>query len=375
VLTSFDDYPIHQGSVPIALSVGSDPNQYDRYFFNGYTRDGSLFFAAALGLYPNRHVADAAFSVVRTGPAGTEQVNVHASRRAPDDPVEALSVGPIRVTVVEPLAVLRLGVDAPEHGLRADLTFRRRTPALEEPPFMRRAGHRVLFDYTRLTQFGAWDGWVEVDGERIDVSASTWGTRDRSWGVRPVGERYGYGAPVMAPQFFWVWAPFQFETCATHFDVNETDTGERWHEGGFVVPLASAQAPIARAHGEYVLQWAPGTRHAAAFTVNLHGSTGPYSVTVEPVRHFQMLGIGYGHPEWGHGMWRGESAVTGDRWSLPVDNPTSLTHVHVQTLSRATLTRPDGGTETGWGVLETLALGPHSPTGLTGLVDGWSAPS
>ena len=67
VLTSYDDFPVHQASVPIALSATSDVNHYDRYFFNGVTRDGSVYFAAAMGLYPNRHVVDAAFCVVTGG--------------------------------------------------------------------------------------------------------------------------------------------------------------------------------------------------------------------------------------------------------------------------------------------------------------------
>ena len=45
-------------------------------------------------------------------------------------------------------------------------------------------------DYTRLAQWGTWEGWIEVDGERIEVDrAGTWGSRDRSWGIRGVGER------------------------------------------------------------------------------------------------------------------------------------------------------------------------------------------
>ena len=85
MLSSFDDHPIHQGSVPIAFTATSDPNHYDRYFFNGYTKDESLYFAVAMGLYPNRHVADASFSVVHRG----EQISLHASRRAPLDRAEA----------------------------------------------------------------------------------------------------------------------------------------------------------------------------------------------------------------------------------------------------------------------------------------------
>ena len=51
MLTKADDYPVHQTADPIAYTATSDRNFYDRYFFNGYARDGSVYFAAALGLY------------------------------------------------------------------------------------------------------------------------------------------------------------------------------------------------------------------------------------------------------------------------------------------------------------------------------------
>ncbi len=40
MLTKADDYPIHQTADPIAAVGTSDRNFYDRYFFNGYGRDG-----------------------------------------------------------------------------------------------------------------------------------------------------------------------------------------------------------------------------------------------------------------------------------------------------------------------------------------------
>ena len=366
MLTSFDDYPIHQGSLPVALTATSDPNHYDRYFFNGYSRDGSLYFGAAMGLYPNRHVADAAFSVVRNG----EQVNVHASRRAPVDRRDVNQVGPISVEIVEPMRVHRLVVEAPEHGLRADLTMTARSEPIQEPHFFFRLGNRVQFDYTRLTQFGAWSGWIEVDGERIVVDAAdTWGTRDRSWGVRPVGERYAYGAPTGEPQFYWLWSPVNFGEFCLHFDVNEHGDGRRWHEEALLVPLDGA----ARAQQvDYELEWQPGTRRARSFALRLTDTeTGSQAIaTFEPLVAFQMAGIGYTHPEWGHGVWKGESEVGGDRWPLPVPDPTAPHHVHIQELSRVTFTDAAGTTSDGIGILEQFVIGAHAPSGLTGLFDG-----
>jgi hypothetical protein len=84
--------------------------------------------------------------------------------------------------------------------------------------------------------------------------------------------------------------------------------------------------------------------------------------------HFQMFGLGYGHPEWTHGAWKGESAVGGDRFPVPVAEPMQPHHIHVQTLSRVTCRR--GGTvHHGTGVLETLVIGAHSPSGFEGMLD------
>ena len=73
MLTKADDYPVHQTPEPIAIA-GSDRNFYDRYFFNGYSRDGQHFFAVAMGIYPHLNVIDAAFSVIHRG----RQSNVRA---------------------------------------------------------------------------------------------------------------------------------------------------------------------------------------------------------------------------------------------------------------------------------------------------------
>jgi hypothetical protein len=76
VLSGFVDYPMHQAPVPVSETSSSGINFYDRYFFNGYERDRSSYFSLAMGLYPNRHVADAAFSVIDND----EQISVWGSR-------------------------------------------------------------------------------------------------------------------------------------------------------------------------------------------------------------------------------------------------------------------------------------------------------
>ena len=366
MLSSYDDFPVHQTSMPIAHTMSADLNRYDRYFFNGYTRSGDLYFAAAMGLYPNRHVADAALSVVRDG----VEYSVFRSQRAPQDRADATSLGPISVEVVKPLQTLRLRVDSPEHGLRADLTFDARSAAIEEPHFFQRIGVRPFFDYTRLTQFGQWSGWVEIEGERITVTPDeVWGSRDRSWGVRPIGEAGSSGAPMDLFQFFWIWAPVNFPSLSTHFDVNEHGDGRRWHETGAVAPVGG-EGNMMRSV-DFRVKWRPGTRWADSFEYDLISWQGEVTtVSMRPRYEFMMRGIGYGHPKFGHGYWVGEAVDGGDRIALPVDDPLDLGSVHVQSVCDATVVLPDGRSEEGIGILELYCIGPH-PTGLTGLIDGY----
>jgi hypothetical protein len=278
------------------------------------------------------------------------------------------------VEVLEPLNALRVTVEAPEQGLRADLTFVRRSAAIEEDHFRHQVGARVVMDYTRLTQFGGWEGWIEVDGELTDLApGETLGSRDRSWGIRSVGERAPSGAPVADPQFFWLWAPVNFDTFSTHFDVNELFDGKRWHESAFVAPVAGPDgaAPAdAMRSVDYEIAWRPGTRTAEWFAMHFTPWTGePSTIRLEPLFEFHMSGLGYLHPEWGHGVWKGELAVDGERWDLPVADVLAPDKVHVQAVVKATTTGGLGEHE-GLGVLEQLAIGRHDPSGLTGLFDG-----
>jgi len=319
MITSFDDYPIHQTWQPVAHPESGDPNHYDRYFFNGYSKDGSIFFALAMGLYPNRHVMDSSFSVIKNG----EQINLHSSARAPFDRMQCMSVGPITIDIVEPLKRHHISVSSPEHGITADLHFTASSLPYEEPPFHVSTGNRTTMHYTRLTQLGSWNGYIEIDGQRTEIHH------------------------------------------------NEFACGERWHESG---ALLTGPDTIQHAHGlTYDFEWEPGTRRAQRFTLNYEFASSSATLVFEPILHFQMFGLGYLHPEWSHGTWKGELVVDSDRFSLPVPDPTAMHHLHVQTLSRVAFSSSSGEHHEGIGVLETLVLGAHQPSGFSGVADGFSA--
>ena len=112
--------------------------------------------------------------------------------------------------------------------------------------------------------------------------------------------------------------------------------------------------------------WQPGTRWAERITTRLAmWGSDDVEVSYEPFLTFQMSGIGYRHPVWNHGCWVGNDESTRDEIVLADVNPLDPLMLHVQALSRATW-----GERTGVGVVEQLIIGPHEPTGLTGIVDG-----
>lgn len=372
MLTKFDDYPIHQTIEPVAHPASSDRNVYDRYWFNGYADDGEFYFGIGMGLYPNRGILDCGFSIVRDG----QQHSFHGSRRAPSDPADT-TVGPFKIEVIEPMRSARVLLEPNETGIACDLLFTARTAAVEEGRQTLRSGIRPVYDVTRFAQFGRWQGTVTYDGKTVPVDAArVYGTKDRSWGIRPVGPPETDGAPAnRLPQFFFMWAPVHWHDFCTHFGVFEDETGYAWHQDGAIVPayaspdlIPGTEDPAIRrmASVSHKVTYASGTRRAAAAEITLVERDGSsHQISLEPLICFQMKGIGYAHPDWGHGRWKGELAIAGESWKSADLNPLALDNLHVQQVMRARM-----GDKEGIGVLEQIVIGPHAPSGFKELLDG-----
>ena len=358
MLIPHDDYPVHQTSEPLAHAGMGHPDQYDRFWFNGYTED--FFFAVALGLYPNRGVIDAAFSVVHAD----VQRSVFASGRIPLNRTDT-RVGPIRVEIVEPLRINRIVVDAPDHGLTADLTCHARTPAFEEERSLRNAGTRRSWDMTRGTQMVQWAGRLSSGGRAIDLGGRmVLGTKDRSWGVRPLGVPPLRAPETETPQLFFLWAPLNFEDVALHYTVSEDATGQPWAYTASVVPVIGPTDPvfgpdlgITELTGvRHDIEWEPGLRRARRASIRMPQ---PHvDVELEPLLMFRMKGVGYGHREWAHGTWKDELVVGGEEASCADLDTGKGDCIHLQQVVRARW-----GARIGLGVLEQAVFGPYEPAG------------
>jgi hypothetical protein len=377
MISEFDEYAVHQTSNPVNQPGPSDRNFYDRYWFNGFDREGAFVFEVGFGLYPNRFVQDAHFSVALAG----AQHSFHGARRAPRERADS-SVGPLRIEVLRPLRAVRVVLAPNDTGLECDLTFRALTAPTEEPKNVMREDGRLIMETSRYTQLGQWQGRFAVAGTRHEVRASsTPGTRDRSWGVRPVGEPEA-GAPGLThgePGVYWVWAPLQFDDVCTQFGSFEDRDGCPTQLSACIVPRYASEDAVPRggepglremAEVRHRIRWERGTRRPAGAELHFVTREGEkLDFELERIARFQMQGIGYQHPEWGHGFWKGELATGGESWRLDELDPLDYKNVHVHTICRAHMSGPDRERE-GVGVLETICFGRHAPSGFRGILDG-----
>jgi len=366
-LGPFDEYLAHQTSDTFDHVATSDRNFYDRYYFNMHSSSDELFVITGLGQYPNLGVTDAFITVS----IGTEQHTVRASRELGVDRMDT-SVGPLSVEVLEGLRTLRIRCDENEWGIAADLTFTGTVDALEEPrTFIRRYG-RVIQDVTRYAQVGVWEGTITAAGRTFAVTPDVWkGARDRSWGVRPVGEPEHPGIKVRAAQdgygFKHDWLPMQFDDHMLKVQIDQDADGNRLVEESMRVwnTDQGRDEPVDHlGRPEVVIDYQPGTREMRGATVTVpdgHGDGTTITVHNTPLRTLYLAaGSGYVNLDgWGHGVYQGDLKVEGLVHDLS-DPETRRTYA----ILNETLCRFETDTgEVGYGMHENMLVGIHHPTG------------
>jgi len=363
-----DEYPIHQVPLPVAWPATSDRRFYDRCYLNAHDRTGDIFVITGAGWYPNLGTKDA-FVLVRRGDV---QTAVHLSDALDGSGADRLDqrVGAYRVEVSEPLRRLRVVLDETE-GIAADLTWEGSFPVLQEQHHVLRSGSRVTLDAQRFAQVGTWTGTLVVDGEEIAVTPDRWvGTRDRSWGIRPVGEREPAGRPADPPfdGMWWTYVPMRFDDYALVLILQEEPDGFRtlndctriWPDGR-VEQLGWPRVSI---------RYASGTRMPTGATVVCSTPDGAeLKIEVESLLGVPLhLGAGYGgDPGWTHGTWRGPGFA--ERVTYDVTDPAHAGLLPFGVVDHVARAVCDGAE--GWGLFEHAVLGRHDPSGFP----DWTTPT
>lgn len=191
-LSAADDYLIHQTPDPVRVMWTSDARAYERYWAVVHDDTGDLMLAVGGSFYPTLDVAEAFAVVNRRG----RHRAVRAGRALGTDRFD-LGVGPLRPTIVEGLKSWRYELGPNPYGMTFDIEFfdetspvfrdARSTPVTAGHPFGRQPESTSGFE-----TFGTAAGWVELDGQRLELDRETFhGTRDRHWGTRN-----GVGGPA-----------------------------------------------------------------------------------------------------------------------------------------------------------------------------------
>lgn len=363
MLTVWDDYPIHQTSLPVATTASNDLGRYDRHWLVMFDTETSTQVGIGLSVHPNRMIIDAAISITRNG----HQDSVFASGPlALDRPT---TIGPIGIHIIEPLRILHITLDDVE-GMSADLTFTANTAMIEDSHMRRTAGPLLISERTRTVQFGTWSGQFTHKGETIVCDPQQWlGLRDRSWGSRTTGTVAENSLSPQDHSIWFTWTLLQFDRECLLAAVNESTDGQRESRTAAILPKIGRYDPthgkdlgVARGDEfEFDIDYLPGTRRprTARLTLGPRGAI-DHKIDIDVRTVFHMKGLGYYHPIWKHGIDHGGVVVGTDSWHLNDLDPTAMENIHTQHVCLAT--REDG--QAAVGLLEHLAIGEHWPSGL-----------
>tara|TARA_B100000768_G_scaffold178568_1_gene194579 strand:+ start:3608 stop:4705 length:1098 start_codon:yes stop_codon:yes gene_type:complete len=361
MLTPADDYPLHQTPETINIS-GQNSNFYDRFFFNGYDSNGEIFFAAALGVYPQLNIMDGSFCLS----IGNKQYNLRASKEMNNNRLD-LKVGPIKVDIIKPLEETALIIDENEYGISGKIFAKCRHKAIEEPRFTHSQSSGIFIDCTRATQNITWSGEIKFNNKIINIDGFM-GTRDRSWGLRPIGKREDKkNKSSDIPQFYWIWTPVNFSDHCVFYHKNDDLNGKTWNSRGVIDNVQEkyryeSESPKAK------VSYKDNTRRINNLNIKLNNK----ELNFKPGRIFYMQGLGYSHPEWGHGNNHGSLRVAFDLINLDkaeFELANGLFHnLHIQTLAKVEL-KTSETIDFGQGVIEQLFIGPHKPSGFEGILD------
>lgn len=374
-LIGLDERLNHQIVDTFASTATSDHSWTEKIWSAIVRKDGALAIDFGLGRYHNRGILDGWAGVSR----GATQWTVRGNRELRDDPT-VTTVGPLTYEIIEPLRKVRYVLERNSvQPIAYDITF-----TAEMPPFFEdrhkqreRDGLRIGSDVIRYHQIGTPSGWVEIEGERIEVRPDEWTEyRDHSWGTRlDVGAHNPDIKPSAdfgdvkfgAGEFELIWSPFMLRSpdgakVAYHF-YYQTRQGRIFYSSGYRNHPDGKQEKVARVRPE--LRFDDRTRRLLGGKVHfdmLQGGTHTVSVEV-PGKSGVHLGPGLylGFDGKKHGSWKGPLEVDGEKF----DNTLDVTTLKRIRQLRDCPIKVSEGDATGYGIMESIIHGANPELGLT----------
>ena len=336
-------------------------------------RDGGIQIGFGLGKYTNRNVMDGYGAVSR----GVEQLTVRASRSLASDP-EWTGVGPLHYEIVEPLRSVRFRLESSDtQPIAFDWLFEAVVPPFLEERTHLRQQYRVSSELVRYHQTGVASGWIELDGQRIEMTPDSWiSTRDHSWGVR-----YDVGAapPDLEPRpgipagigFMMIWCPALMErpdgtryALHLHFTWLKAPGFEQKRVTARVEHPDGSEEPIVEISPE--LRFDPRNRRLLGGDLHCTMADGAQrQLRIEVLGDTGVhLGAGlyFGLDGHHHGGWRGEEHVEGERVA-DCTTPEQARRLHQIRDTAVRIHDPAGG-GVGHGNCQPIASGPWPELGL-----------
>lgn len=386
MLTPYDEFPVHQAPVPFSVIPITDYTFDDGYYFGVFNAEQEIFLFQGLRVNPNNDMVGGYAGIMIGGRQYT------ARFKRPWRPQFDTRIGPYRIHIVEPFEEIRLTLDRNDTALRFDLRWLATAPPFEEAHHTATSRDRRTTDQTRYTQSGTAEGWIELDGRRIEVTRDGWwASRDHSWGI------YQQRPPMMPPAKFVrpkeapatrralrFWVVFSSPHVSGFWGLHEGENGERIELNDvFGTPFEGALhrgrqgEPVHLAAAEHQVEFVPGTLRLKRATVTLtdvHG--GVWTQLIEDVgTPWWPHTIGYGAGSWRDGgslaTYAGteDVVVEADDFDFSVQPFRHTTYdgrtvtggaPHAEHLARVTTTAPDGTVSVGAGQVELFIDPPYT---------------